>query len=104
MTITGVALLAGRAFAPSRLPKGTFFAPTGWPAANSAGSQTSISTPFSRLIRRTASLADTLPPPAPESDGRSSIAPDVTASSTSIQFSRRKSNTGKASNQENPRL
>ena len=39
--------------------------PTAWPAAYSAGSLTSISTAFSRLIRRTASAALTAPPPTP---------------------------------------
>ena len=44
---------AGRS-SSRRLPSGTFFAPTAWPAANSAGSLTSISTAFSRLISCTA--------------------------------------------------
>jgi hypothetical protein len=49
------ALLVGRSLDLRALPNGTLRAPAAWPAAYSAGSLTSISTPFSRLIRRTAS-------------------------------------------------
>ena len=45
----------GRPLALSSCASGTLRAPAAWPAANSAGSLTSISTAFSRLISRTAS-------------------------------------------------
>src|SRR5438045_2590277 len=79
-TTRGKALFFGRSPDDSSLPSGTFLAPAAWPAAYSAGSLTSISWAFSRLISITASLVDTLPPPTPRcSVGHSSKPPDARA-------------------------
>ncbi len=69
------------------MPKGTLRAPAACPAANSAGSHTSISIAFSWLIRRTASAGDTAPVPPPlPTMGHSSIAPETTAAKMRIQL------------------
>ena len=59
-----------------------------WPAANSPGSHTSITTAFSRFINITAS-AGVRPLPCIRV-GKSRAAPDVNATRISIQFSVRK--------------
>ena len=83
-------MLLGRFLVLAMLPSGMLLAPEAWPDANSAGSQTSIKTPFSRLIRRTASAVDTEPAAAPPlSIGHKSMVPELTAIRTKIQLSRR---------------
>ena len=92
-TITsGSDLFFGSSREVSSVASGAFFAPTACAAAYSAGSLTSISTPFSRLMICTASAADTRPaPPAWESIGMSSSAPEAIAAAKRYQFWRMKS-------------
>src|SRR5438093_8916025 len=90
MTTRGRALLLGKSLVDSSVFSGTLRAPTAWPAAYSAGSQTSISTPFSRLISRTASAVDTTPPRLPRTRvGHSSRPPETSAASSRYQLSRK---------------
>jgi hypothetical protein len=90
-TTSGSDLFLGRSRDVSRRREGTLRAPTAWPAAYSAGSLMSIRTAFSRLMRRTASAALTLPPPRPPASvGHRSSAPETSAVTKRYQLSRTK--------------
>ena len=91
-TTRGSDLFFGRSRDDSSEASGTLRAPSGWPAAYSAGSLTSISTARSRLIMRTASAALTRAPPPrpPTSVGQTSSPPETIAVAKRYQLSRTK--------------
>ncbi len=89
--MTGKALLVGKSLPFAMDAKGTFLAPAGWPWLYSAGSLTSMRTPFSRFIKRTASAVPTEAPPRNPADWPSSMPPETQAKSTKGQLLTRKS-------------
>jgi hypothetical protein len=81
-------LLDGSSLAPSRLPKGMLRAPATWPAAYSAGSLTSTTTAFSRLISSTAWAVLTAPARVPRvTSGHTSMPPETKATRMRNQLS-----------------
>ena len=71
----------------SSWPSGMFLALPRWPAANSAVSQTSMTTAFSRLIMFTACVGLRPDVAAPRKAGMNNIVPEASATRINHQFS-----------------
>jgi len=95
-TITGRSLrFATSAPGEASRASGRFFAPSRWPAANSAGSRTSITSASWRLMSCVASAGLTEgPPKLRRTSGHSSIPPETSATTNRRRLLRTKSTEG----------